>query len=112
MSPAKAINNPKDDNKYVTISGIVRDKSDKHTLSYANVSIAGSTESTVTNADGEIMFKVKEPVCNTTLEVSHLGYANARIRLKEVDTNLSIVRLTPSTLMLNEVVVSGHNPRE
>lgn len=112
LAPAKAINIPKDENKYVTISGTVKDKSDKRVLSYANVSIAGSTESTVTNADGEFTFKVKEPVGNTTLEVSHLGYANARIRLKEGDSDLSTVWLTPSTLMLNEVVVSGRNPRE
>lgn len=112
LAPAKAINIPKDENKYVTISGTVKDKSDKRVLSYANVSIAGSTESTVTNADGEFTFKVKEPEGNTTLEVSHLGYANARIRLKEGDSDLSTVWLTPSTLMLNEVVVSGRNPRE
>lgn len=112
LAPAKASDITKDENKYVTISGTVKDKSDKRVLSYANVSIAGSTESTVTNADGEFMFKVKEPVGNTTLEVSHLGYANARIRLKEGDSDLSTVWLTPSTLMLNEVVISGHNPRE
>ena len=112
LAPAKAIEGPEDDGRYVTISGIVKDKSDKHTLSYANVSIAGGTESTVTNADGEFTFKVKEPVGNTMLKVSHLGYANALIRLKEGDSGLSTVWLTPSTLMLNEVVVSGRNPRE
>ncbi len=56
LLPVKATDITKDENKYVTISGIVKDKSDKRTLSYANVSIAGSTESTVTNADGEFTF--------------------------------------------------------
>ena len=91
LLPVKAADITKDENKYVTISGIVKDKSDKRTLSYANMSIAGSTESTVTNADGEFTFKVKEPLGNTTLEVSHLGYANARIRLKEGESDLSTV---------------------
>ena len=95
-----------------TISGIVKDKSDKKALSYASVSIAGSVEATVTNADGEFTFKVKEPVSETALEVSHLGYANARVHLKEGDTELHTVWLTPDTQMLGEVVVSGHNPRE
>ena len=98
LLPVKATDITKDENKYVTISGIVKDKSDKRTLSYANVSIAGSTESTATNADGEFTFKVKEPLGNTTLEVSHLGYANARIRLKEGESDLSTVWLEPSTL--------------
>lgn len=112
LAPAKAVEEPEDDGRYVTISGIVKDKSDKKTLSYASVSIAGSVEATVTNADGEFTFKVKEPVSETALEVSHLGYANARIHLKEGDTELHTVWLTPDTQMLGEVVVSGHNPRE
>lgn len=112
LAPAKAVEEPEDDGKYVTISGIVKDKSDKKALSYASVSIAGSVEATVTNADGEFTFKVKEPVSETALEVSHLGYANARVHLKEGDTELHTVWLTPDTQMLGEVVVSGHNPRE
>lgn len=112
LAPAKAVEEPEDDGRYVTISGIVKDKSDKKTLSYASVSIAGSVEATVTNADGEFTFKVKEPVSETALEVSHLGYANARVHLKEGDTELHTVWLTPDTQMLGEVVVSGHNPRE
>lgn len=46
LAPAKASDITKDENKYVTISGTVKDKSDKRALSYANVSIAGSTAST------------------------------------------------------------------
>ena len=48
--------------EYVTISGIVKDRSDKKALAYASVSVAGGTESTVANADGEFTFKVKAPV--------------------------------------------------
>ena len=39
LAPAKAIEGPEDDGRYVTISGIVKDK--KKALSYASVSIAG-----------------------------------------------------------------------
>lgn len=112
LAPAKAVEEPEDDGRYVTISGIVKDKSDKKALPYASVSIAGSVEATVTNADGEFTFKVKEPVSETALEVSHLGYANARVHLKEGDTELHTVWLTPDMQMLGEVVVSGHNPRD
>lgn len=112
LAPAKAVEEPEDDGRYVTISGIVKDKSDKKALPYASVSIAGSVEATVINADGEFTFKVKEPVSETALEVSHLGYANTRIHLKEGDTELHTVWLTPDMQMLGEVVVSGHNPRE
>ena len=41
--------------EYVTISGIVKDRSDKKALAYASVSVAEGTESTVANADGELI---------------------------------------------------------
>ena len=94
LTPTKAIEPPTDESKYVTINGIVKDKSDKKALSYANVSIAGSTESTVTNADGEFTFKVKEPVDNIAIEVSHLGYDNQHIRLRKGEVELPTVWLT------------------
>ena len=47
LAPAKAINIPNDENKYVTLRGTVKDKSDKRALSYANVSIVGRTEATL-----------------------------------------------------------------
>ena len=39
----------KDENKYVTISGTVKDKSDKRALSYANVSIDDFLKSSASN---------------------------------------------------------------
>lgn len=108
LLPVKAT----DESKYITISGIVKDKLNKWTLSCANVFIAGSTEATMTNEDGEFTFKIKEPIDKTTLEVSHLGYVNTHIHLKKGDSELSTVWLTPSTLMLDEVIVNGRNPRE
>ena len=112
FASAKAIEEPKDDGRYVTISGIVKDKSDRKALSHASVSIAGSVESTVTNADGEFTFKVKEPTEGTDIEVSHLGYSNVRIRLKEGETQLHTVWTQPADNVLKEVVVDGWNPRE
>ena len=41
LAPAKAVEEPEDDGRYVTISGIVKDKSDKKALPYTNISIAG-----------------------------------------------------------------------
>lgn len=44
LVPAKATDAiVKDGDKYVTISGVVRDKSDKKVLAYASISIVGGT---------------------------------------------------------------------
>ena len=98
--------------EYVTISGIVKDRSDKKALAYASVSVAGGTESTVANADGEFTFKVKAPLEGTDIEVSHLGYHTTRISLKGVSTRLLTVWLTPSSVLLDEVVVDGRGARQ
>ncbi len=112
--PAGAADTVKDDREnegYVTISGIVRDKSDKKALAYANVSVEGSTEGTVTNADGEFTFKVKEPAGDAALEVSYLGYENVRVSLEADGPGRRTIWMTPSARMLGEVVVKGYDPR-
>ena len=83
LMSASAQNSLEEGDKYRTISGIVKDKSSKKTLAYASVFISGSAEATITNADGEFTFKVKEPVESKEIEVSHLGYINTRIRLQK-----------------------------
>lgn len=112
MASAEVAAVVKDDGGFITVSGIVRDKSDKKVVPYATVSIAGSARSTVTNVDGEFTFKIKEPVEGTEIEVSHIGYVNAQIRIEEGDPELPVIWLTPSALMLDEVIISGRNPRE
>lgn len=113
LVPAKATDAiVKDGDKYVTISGVVRDKSDKKVLAYASISIVGGTESTVANADGEFSFKVKAPVENTQIMVSHLGYLSVRIHLKDGVSQLPTIWMTPTALVLDEVIIDGYNPRE
>lgn len=112
LMPAKAADAEEgDEGKFITISGVVKDRSDKSTLSYATISIPGNGAATVSNADGEFTFKIKEPVENATMKVSHLGYDNAYIRLDSKTQVSRTVWLTPSGNMLDEVIISGREPR-
>ena len=42
-----------EENTYITVSGVVKDKQNRRTLEYVNVSVSGSSVGTVTNADGD-----------------------------------------------------------
>lgn len=96
---------------YITISGIVKDKQSKKRLEYVNISIPGSTTGTVTNADGEFSFKVKDSIQAKAVEISHLGYFNNKIDLNGKDMNEQTVWMTPYTNMLDEVIIHARDPR-
>lgn len=98
-------------NRYITISGIVKDKRSKKSLEYVNISIPGSTTGTVTNADGEFSFKVKDSIQAKEVEISYLGYYTSKIALNGQDIENKTVWLTPYTNTLNEVIIRASNPR-
>ena len=70
-----------EENTYITVSGVVKDKQNRRTLEYVNVSVPGSSVGTVTNADGEFSLKIEDAEMVFALEISHIGYHNNRVRL-------------------------------
>lgn len=96
---------------YVTINGVVKDKQSKKRLEYVNISIPGSTTGTVTNADGEFSFKVKDSIHAQKVEISHLGYFNSQIDLNGQNINNQEVWMTPYANQLDEVIIHARDPR-
>lgn len=97
---------------YFTVTGIVKNKDNKRKLENVNVSVPGTNIGTVTNADGVFSLKIKDAEVVRGLEVSHIGYLNTQISLKE---NKDVADLTiwmlPAPNMLNEIVIFGNNAR-
>ncbi|WP_276920964.1 carboxypeptidase-like regulatory domain-containing protein [Bacteroides stercorirosoris] len=97
---------------YFTVTGIVKNKDNKRKLENVNVSVPGTNIGTVTNADGVFSLKIKDAEVVRGLEVSHIGYLNTQIFLKE---NRDVADLTiwmlPAPNMLNEIVIFGNNAR-
>lgn len=100
-----------EENTYITVSGVVKDKQNRRTLEYVNVSVPGSSVGTVTNADGEFSLKIEDAEMVFALEISHIGYHNNRVRLDKEHLSDLKIYLTPHANMLNEIVVYAHNPR-
>ena len=97
---------------YFTVTGVVRNKDDRKKLENVNVSVPGTNIGTVTNSDGLFSLKIKDAEIVRGLEVSHIGYLNPPISLKEnKDLSALTVWMMPAPNLLSEIVIFGNNAR-
>ena len=94
----------------VTLSGKVVDSHSGQPLPFANITIRGAAIGTVSNLTGEFDFHFPTLYRHDTLVVSYLGYGmfNESIAGLEVGKPL-MVRLTPTPVLLREVMVEAEN---
>ncbi|MDR1555686.1 MAG: carboxypeptidase-like regulatory domain-containing protein [Tannerellaceae bacterium] len=96
---------------YFTVSGTVRDEKSKRRLEYVNVSVPGSNIGTVTNSDGGFSIKIKKSIFAKVVEISHIGYLNEIIPLKNTDISGYSVMMTPNANLLDEIIIRAREPR-
>ena len=97
---------------YFTITGIVKNKDNKRKLENVNVSVPGTNIGTVTNADGVFSLKIKDTETILGLEVSHIGYLNSQVSLKDKeDVSDLTIWMLPAPNLLSEIVIFGNNAR-
>lgn len=96
---------------YITVSGVVKDKQSKKKLEFVNVSVPGSNIGTITNNDGEFSIKIKESVKAKEVQVSHIGYLNTLVPVNGEDISNLTIWMAPNTNMLDEIVVRARDPR-
>lgn len=97
-----------------TVSGVVRDKESRKKLENVAVSLVGTPIGTVTNAEGVFLLKIPHMDTIPQLELSHIGYMNARFSASapEGSNNMyATILMIPIALQLNEVVAYGNSAR-
>ena len=97
-----------------TVSGVVRDKENRKKLENVAVSLVGTPIGTVTNAEGVFSLKIPHMDTIPQLELSHIGYMNARFSASapEGSNNMyATILMIPIALQLNEVVAYGNTAR-
>ena len=101
------------DESYFTVSGVVKDKSNKKNLEYVNISVPGSNLSSITNEDGAFTFKIRDSIRAKEIEFSRIGYFSVRIPLTGKDLPDQTIYLAPNVKQLKEVIVeSWENPAD
>ena len=100
-----------DDEKYFTISGIVKDRSNRKNLEYVNISVPGSNLSSITNEDGFFLLKIKDSIQAKEVEFSCIGYFSTNIPINGKDLLNQTFFLNPNEKRLKEIVIeSWENP--
>lgn len=96
---------------FITVSGVVKDRKNKRELEYVNVTVPGTNIGTVTNVDGEFSLKVVKALNANTVQVSHIGYMNTLIPVNGRNIEDLEVLLAPNSNLLDEVIVRARDPR-
>jgi hypothetical protein len=98
---------------FYTISGVVKDLRTKKAVEYVNVSAVGSSVGTITNEDGEFTFKINRDLNATEIQLSCIGYYNAKVAVNGKNSEGRTFYITPEAYVLSEIrVFSWRNPRD
>ena len=97
--------------KYAFIQGKVTDLVTREPLSYVSISVKGHPFGTITNQDGEYVFKIPEPYWQDSVTFSFVGYATGTLAHQQLLENGSI-QLRPVTMRIREVRVRAVSVEE
>ena len=94
----------------VVLSGTVSSDRTGERIAHATIVAEGLGVAVVTNDDG--YFTLKTETLPNAITVSHLGYQSRRISLKGKTAETIKIRLKPTAIALQELVVWTDNPRQ
>ena len=89
--------------------GIVTDSVSGEPLPYASVQLESTGKGAMTDADGRFSFTASKK--RAVLEVSYLGYDTKKVRVEPGKSGNLHVRLVPSGIALEEVIVKPKRER-
>lgn len=93
----------------ITVSGVVVDDVDSLGLPGVNIVRKGSTDGTVTDANGRFELTIPNPQPSETLVVSFIGLKTVEVAINpyQQTSNLKIVMAQDVEMVLGEIVVGG-----
>ncbi|MFO7828412.1 MAG: carboxypeptidase-like regulatory domain-containing protein [Bacteroidales bacterium] len=94
----------------ITITGLIVDNETGEPLPYANISIFGKSIGTISNEEGDFVFKFPAKFLESNLVVSFIGYKNATIPVAELSHDENIIYLNRDMISLQEVVIRYVDP--
>lgn len=101
--------NPQTGKNRRQISGVVKDATTGEPLGFASVSLHGTVNGTITNADGEFSLRGNFNT-NDTLRISYLGYLTTEIGIGDEEAGMLAVALTPAATQLSSVEIVARSP--
>jgi len=94
------------------ISGKIIDATTKKPLPFVSVIISGTNIGTVTNTQGEFKINFNDSLKHRNLQLRYIGYKNKNIPIDDIKENYLKIKLNPSSVKIDEIVVRPDNPKE
>lgn len=99
-----------DTTSYTVLSAKIVDEETKKPVVFATVYKTGSSIGTVSNSDGEFELKIPGKSTDGTLSITHLGYKNLEVSIKEIKSKKTTITLAPHAIPIEEVVIKDIDP--
>jgi hypothetical protein len=99
-----------DTTSYTFLTAKIVDEVSKKPIVFASVFKTGTSIGTVTNSDGEFELKIPGKSTDGSLSITHLGYKNLEISIKDVQSKKGAISLTPHAIPIEEVVIQDIDP--
>ena len=103
---------PNDTTTYTEINAKVVDQESKDPVVFATVFQTGENIGTVTNSDGEFILKIPGKSPSGTISITHVGYKNARIDVKDLLSGKKTIKLEQHAIPIEELVFKKIDPTE
>jgi len=94
----------------LTVTGKIKDASNKDPIPFATIGLTGTTTGTITNSEGDFVFKLPREFIDDTIFVACLGYKMKKIRLTDLDTGYNEILLQPDYIPIQEVIIRKTDP--
>ncbi len=109
-APRQTFDKNVNDTVFVEYSGIIIDRLTKKPIVFASIILSGTNIGTVSNTEGEFVFKVPPFYENKELEISSIGYRMLKVPIKSLSKTENEISLEPIAYPLDEVEVRKIDP--
>ncbi|MBN9380406.1 MAG: serine hydrolase [Chitinophagaceae bacterium] len=92
------------------VRGVVINASTGEPVSYATVTLARKSVSTMSNESGKFIFKIAVGDKQDSIYISHVGYKQVAMVISSSDTGFTVIKLNEDIRPLSEVTVKTINP--
>lgn len=99
-----------DSASFLYVEGRVLDAESKKPIEFANITIEGSSIGTITNPNGDFLFKIPASMKDSQLVVSHIGYRNHYLTFNDLLQFNHTLLLQPHDFMMEEIVIRSVDP--
>ena len=100
-----------DQEKYITISGVICDQNSNKKLGFANIGLSGDPVGAISNNSGEFIIHIPEKFSEDSIKISYIGYKSFSAAVDELAGNeQNIIKLEPDIIPIQEIFIRNQDP--